>query len=70
MRNVFSIALLVAAAILLYYGLQASESIASTVERTVSGTPSDRSIWLFVGGAVCGVVGLAGLTTRGVRSTG
>jgi uncharacterized membrane protein len=65
MRIVFSLVLLAVAVILLKYGLDASESIASTVERAVSGTPSDRSIWFFVGSAVLGVVGLLGLVTRG-----
>lgn len=65
MRIVFCLVLLAVAAILLYFGLQASDSVASTVERAVNGTPTDRSIWLFIGSAVCAVLGLFGLVTRG-----
>lgn len=61
MHNVFAIVLIVVAAILFYFGLEASDSIASTVERAVQGTPSDRSIWLLLAAAVCGVVGVVGL---------
>lgn len=65
MRNMFSLVLLVVAAVMLYFAAQASDSFASTVERAVSGTPTDRSLWLFVGAAVCGLLGLLGLVTRG-----
>ena len=65
MRSMFSLVLLVVAGVLLYFGFQASDSLASTVERAVSGTPTDRSLWLFVGAAACGFLGLAGLVTRG-----
>lgn len=68
MRNVFALILIAVAVILLYFGLQASDSVASTVERAVTGTPTDRSIWLLVGAAVCGVVGLFALIGRGPRT--
>lgn len=70
MRIAISIALLVVAALLLYYGIAASDSFASTVERTVSGTPTERSIWFVVGGAACGVIGLVGLVRAMPRRAG
>ena len=70
MRLAISIALLVVAALLLHWGIAASESFASTVERTVGGTPTDRSIWFVVAGAVCGVIGLVGLVRATPRNAG
>ena len=67
MRMAISVCLLVAAAILLFYGFEASDSFASHVERAVDGTPTDRSIWLLVAGAACGIIGLFGLVTRSPR---
>lgn len=64
MRLVFSIVLLVAAAVLLTFGVQASDSVASEVSRVFNGTPTDRSIWLIVAGAVCGLLGLMGLAQK------
>jgi uncharacterized membrane protein len=60
-----SIALLVAGIILLVYGINASNSVASSVKQAVSGTPTDHSVWLIVGGCVVGIIGLFGLLRRG-----
>ncbi|MEZ5964558.1 MAG: DUF3185 family protein [Planctomycetota bacterium] len=61
MRRISSIVLLVAAAVMLFYGLRASDSLASSIKETFDGTPTDQSMWLIIGGAVLGVVGLVGV---------
>ncbi len=61
MRLALSIVLLVAAVVLLVYGFQAADSLSSSFSRFFSGTPTDRSIWLILGGAACAIVGLVGL---------
>lgn len=61
MRQALSIVLLVAAAVLLIYGIQASDSLASSFSRFFSGTPTDHSIGLILAGAVCAAIGLVGL---------
>ena len=48
------------------YGAAANDSAASTFARFFTGNPTDRSMWLLIGGAVAAVVGIAGLI-RGVR---
>lgn len=63
----FSLVLRAVAGVLFYFGLQALDSFASTVERAVSGTPTDRSLWLYVGAAACGLLGRAGLVTHSPR---
>lgn len=62
-RMIAGVALLVGGAIALYYGFQESASIASDVSEFVTGSPTDRSMQLQIGGGVAGVVGLLLLLT-------
>ncbi|HEX5050233.1 MAG TPA: DUF3185 family protein [Planctomycetota bacterium] len=55
------IALLVIGVILLVFGLNARDSMASSVKEAFTGNPTDRAIWLLVGGAALTVVGGATL---------
>ncbi|MGA7964539.1 MAG: DUF3185 family protein [Gammaproteobacteria bacterium] len=57
-RKVIGLALLVAGIVLLVFAYQASHSAASDVSRFVTGNPTDRAMWLMIGGIVCVVVGL------------
>lgn len=60
------IALLVVGLLLLAFGVSASESVGSDVSRLFTGEPTDRAVWLLIGGAVATVVGIGGLA-RGSR---
>jgi uncharacterized membrane protein len=64
MRKPFFLILLVVGAILLIYGLSASDSVASNVSETVRGTPTDRTIVLIVLGSVGLLAGSIGLLVR------
>jgi hypothetical protein len=61
MNKTISLALLALGVVLLVLGVSASESIGSDISRFFTGEPTDRAIWLLLGGAVALVVGLAGL---------
>jgi hypothetical protein len=61
MNKTMSVALLIVGAILLFYGFQAGDSVGSDVSRAVTGTPTDKTVWFLVGGAIAGVLGLLGL---------
>jgi capsule polysaccharide export protein KpsE/RkpR len=61
MRNGINIVLVIVGLVLLFYGLQASESFASSVSEFFSGTPTDHSMWLMIGGIACAALGLFGL---------
>jgi len=67
MNTVLGITLLAAGALLFVLGINASNSIASDVSRTFSGSPTDRTIWLLVLGIVSAGVGLF-FTLRGSRN--
>jgi hypothetical protein len=62
MRLLVSLVCIAGAALLLYYGNNASEAPVSVVKEAFTGTPTDRSVLLLIGGVVLGVIGLASLT--------
>jgi hypothetical protein len=68
MNKPISLALLVGGIILLVYGVAASNSNASGVSRFFTGNPTDKTMWLLIGGAVATVVGLVTLL-RGSKSS-
>ena len=61
MYKIISLAILAGGVVLVVYGISASESFSSDVSRFFSGSPTDKTIWLLVGGVVAIIVGLAGL---------
>jgi Mn2+/Fe2+ NRAMP family transporter len=61
MNKTISIVFLVVGIVLLVYGFNASNSFASNVSEAVTGTPTDRSMWLMILGVVGVVVGGIGL---------
>ena len=68
MQRLVFLAALVGGIVLLVMGFNASQSFASEVSETFQGTPTDRSLWLILGGAVLAVIGLGGFL-RGVKSS-
>lgn len=67
MDKVISIAILVVGIILLYFGYQESQSVASEVSEAFTGQPTDNSIWFLVSGAVLAIIGLGGLIRGATR---
>jgi hypothetical protein len=61
MNKPISLALLVVGIILIVYGMSASDSIGSGFSRFFTGSPTDKTMWLLIGGAVAVVVGAAGV---------
>jgi uncharacterized membrane protein HdeD (DUF308 family) len=56
-HRAIGIALLVGGVILLYFGMNESDSFASEVSEVFTGSPTDRSIWMMVLGVVAAVAG-------------
>jgi hypothetical protein len=52
--------------LLLVIGFNAKESLASEVSETVTGNPTDETLWYLVGGAVATVAGVV-MLVRGFR---
>lgn len=62
MNKPVSLALLAGGIVLIVFGLNASNSFGSDISRFFTGSPTDKAIWMLVGGVVAAVVGLVGLT--------
>lgn len=56
-----SIAVLAGGIILLILGINAYNSSSSDISRFFTGSATDKSVWLLVGGAVASALGLVGL---------
>ena len=67
-NKAIGLALLVVGVVLLIYGINAADSLGSEVKEAFTGTPTDKSIWLIVGGALLGVLGLVAVTRSGSRA--
>jgi hypothetical protein len=67
MNKIVYLALLVGGAVLVVMGINATHSFASDVSRFFTGSPTDKALWMLIGGGVARIIGLAGLM-RGSRS--
>jgi len=68
MNRPISLALLVVGIILIISGVAASDSTASGVSRFFTGNPTDKTMWLLIGGIAATLVGGAGLL-RGSKTS-
>ena len=58
MNKSIAVALLVGGIILLAFGINASTSFSSDVSKFFTGSPTDKAMWMVIGGAVAAVAGL------------
>ncbi len=68
MVNMFGVALVVLGVVLLVMGFSAADSIGSSFSRLFTGNPTDKSIWLMIGGVVCILLGGGGFMVFRGRS--
>lgn len=61
MNKLISLALLATGIVLIVYGINASNSIGSDFSRLFTGSPTDKSVWLLIGGVVVAALGAGGL---------
>lgn len=61
MSKIISLILLVVGVVLISYGITASDSVGSSFSRFFTGSPTDKTIWLLIGGVVALILGLGGL---------
>jgi hypothetical protein len=65
MNKAIGIALLVVGVLLLVWGINASDSVGSQISETFTGKPTDKSMWMIIGGVVSGISGLGLLLFTG-----
>lgn len=59
MKLAIGLAIVILGIVLLVMGINASESVASDFSRFFTGNPTDRAMWLILGGIAAIIVGLA-----------
>ena len=67
MDKIISLAMLAGGILLVIFGVNASNSVSSDISRVFTDAPTDKAIWMLVGGIVVTVIGAMGLL-RGSRS--
>ena len=66
MNRVVWLAILAGGVILLIYGAAASNSFSSDISRFFTGSPTDKAVWMLIGGVVAIIIGGVGLL-RGAK---
>jgi zinc transporter ZupT len=66
MNKAIAIAFLVGGMVLIVFGINATESFSSDVSRFFTGAPTDKAVWMLIGGIVAAAVGLFSLRGRSV----
>jgi len=61
MNKGVSLAILGGGILLIIFGVSASNSFSSDISRFFTGSPTDKAIWMLIGGVVATVIGLVGL---------
>lgn len=61
MNKSLSLALLIGGIVLTGFGINASESFSSDVSKAFTGSPTDKAVWMLVGGIVMAIAGLVGM---------
>ncbi|HEV2452730.1 MAG TPA: DUF3185 family protein [Verrucomicrobiae bacterium] len=57
MNKAIGVALLAVGIALIIYGVDASHSAASHLSKTFTGSPTDKTMWLLIGGIASAVLG-------------
>jgi Protein of unknown function (DUF3185) len=67
MNKTVSLAILAGGILLLIFGVSASNSFSSDISRLFADAPTNKAIWMLVGGVLVTAIGAAGLL-RGSRN--
>ena len=68
MNKAISLAILAGGIVVMIFGINAIHSTGSDISRFFTGAPTDRAIWMLVGGVVASVLGLAGALLPGSKA--
>ena len=68
MNRIIPLALLAGGVVLIVLGVSAMNSFSSDVSRFFTGSPTDKAVWMLIGGVVAAAVGLA-MTLREAKQS-
>ncbi|HEY5868530.1 MAG TPA: DUF3185 family protein [Candidatus Tectomicrobia bacterium] len=61
MHKAVALALLAGGILLIVFGVSAAQSFSSDMSRFFTGSPTDKAMWMLLGGVVVSIVGVVGL---------
>jgi hypothetical protein len=61
MNLAVSVALLAVGIVLIVFGVNASNSFSSDVSRIFTGSPTNKAVWMLIGGIAAAAIGLIGV---------
>jgi hypothetical protein len=61
MNKIVSLALLIGGVVLIIFGVNATNSFGSDISRFFTGSPTDKAIWMLLGGIIAASIGLTGM---------
>jgi hypothetical protein len=64
MNKIIFWALIIGGIFLIVFGFNATNSFSSDVSRFFTGSPTNKAIWMLIGGFVAAVIGLIGVTRQ------
>lgn len=67
MNRMLSLGLLVGGVVLVIFGLNSTDSLSSSISRFFTGSPTDETILMLVGGSAAVAIGLVGLRRVSVK---
>jgi len=67
MNKMISVGLLIGGVVLVIFGIQAMNSFSSDISRFFTGSPTDKAVWMLIGGVVAVAIELMG-TLRGSKA--
>jgi hypothetical protein len=68
MNKAISLIFLIGGVALIIVGFNATNSFSSDVSRFFTGSPTDKAVWMLIGGTLAAIIGLTG-TLRSWKST-
>ncbi|MDB6056790.1 MAG: rane protein [Verrucomicrobiales bacterium] len=68
MNKLISMAILAGGIVLIVVGVNATNSFNSDVSRFFTGSPTDKAVWMLIGGIVATLIGLTGLARGGKQA--
>jgi hypothetical protein len=61
-NKLISLAIFAGGIVLVVFGVAATKSLSSDISSFFTGSPTDKAIWMLIGGIVAIVIGLGGLS--------